>query len=94
MGDINAMQHQDNRFASLESDHVWVVGKSLRDDFNSPGDWARPAGMLETKNITAKNIATLTLVTSFLLNGLRAENSKMNVLSCAFSITDEGQMPT
>jgi len=37
MGDINAMQHQDNRFASLESDRLWVVGKSLRGDLNSPG---------------------------------------------------------
>ena len=37
MGNINAMQHQDNRFASLETDRLWVVGKSLRGDLNSPG---------------------------------------------------------
>jgi len=37
MGYIDAMQHQDNWFASLESDRVWVVGKSLGSDFNSTG---------------------------------------------------------
>ena len=35
--DIDAVHHQHNGFASLESDHIRLVGESLRSDFNSPG---------------------------------------------------------
>jgi hypothetical protein len=35
--DIDAAQHQDNWLTFLKSDYVWVVGKSLGDNLNSPG---------------------------------------------------------
>jgi hypothetical protein len=35
--DIAAAQHQDNWLTFLKSDYVWVVGKSLGDNLNSPG---------------------------------------------------------
>jgi len=35
--DIDTVHHQHNGFSFLESNHIWVVGKSLRNDFNSPG---------------------------------------------------------
>lgn len=35
--DIDAAQNKDDRFSLLESDRIWIVGKSLGDDFNSLG---------------------------------------------------------
>ena len=35
--DIATAQHQDNWLTFLKSDYVWVVGKSLGDNLNSPG---------------------------------------------------------
>ena len=37
MGDIDTMQHEDDRFTFLESDDIRIIDKSLRDDFNPPG---------------------------------------------------------
>ena len=34
---IDAVENKDDRFPFLKSDHIWLVGKSLGDDFNSPG---------------------------------------------------------
>ncbi len=35
--DIDAAQNKDDRFSLLESDRIWIVCKSLGDDFNSLG---------------------------------------------------------
>jgi hypothetical protein len=37
MRNIDAVQNKDDGFALFESDRIWLVGKSLGDDFNSPG---------------------------------------------------------
>jgi len=34
---IDAVQNKDDGFPLLESDRIWLVGKSLGDDFNTPG---------------------------------------------------------
>jgi hypothetical protein len=34
---IDAVQNNDDRFPLLGSDRIWLVGKSLGDDFNPPG---------------------------------------------------------
>ena len=34
---IDAVQNEDDGFPLLESDRIWLVGKSLGDDFNTPG---------------------------------------------------------
>lgn len=34
---IYAVQNKDNRFSLLQSDRIWIVRKSLGDDFNSLG---------------------------------------------------------
>ena len=34
---IDAVQYKDNGFPLLESDRIWIVGKSLGNDFNSLG---------------------------------------------------------
>jgi len=35
--DIDAVQNKDDRFPFLEGDRIWLVGKSLGGDFNTPG---------------------------------------------------------
>jgi hypothetical protein len=37
MRNIDAVHNKDDRLPLLESDRIWLVGKSLGDDFNSPG---------------------------------------------------------
>jgi hypothetical protein len=61
---IDAVQNKDDRFPLLESDGIWLVGKSLGDDFNSPGGLRGPIGTLQARNITARNTMGLDLAIS------------------------------